>query len=110
MASKLSNVLASLTKGQSSHYSKIVLSLPYAFIDAVAESSDNIVPARSMAFHFFENLFGVYKFLNSFPQDTTDFDESRVDAITKDQLTVIVALSLRRAPTLSTQHKILCAG
>ena len=78
--------------------------------DAATRSSDNIVPPRSMAFRFFENLLVAFEFRSSFPQDTTDFDESRVNAITKDQSTVIVAPSLRHAPTLSTQYTFLCAG
>jgi len=86
-------------KGQSSHNGKIVESITYTFSDGAAKSSDNIIPARSMAFHFFENLLVAYTFVSSFPQDKTDFDESKVGAITKDQSTVDQVVALLGEPS-----------
>jgi|APFre7841882630_1041343.scaffolds.fasta_scaffold01392_9 hypothetical protein len=87
------------TKGQSSYNGKVVESITYTFSDGAAKSSDNIIPTRTMVFHFFENLLVGYAFVSSFPQDKTDFDESKVNAITKDQSTVDQVVALLGEPS-----------
>ena len=87
------------TKGQSLHNGKGVESITYTFSDAGATSPDKIVPNRTLSFHFYENLLVGYNFLSSFPQDKTDFDESKVSVITKDQSTVDQVVALLGEPS-----------
>jgi outer membrane protein assembly factor BamE (lipoprotein component of BamABCDE complex) len=46
-----------------------------------------VVPARAMVFSTFNDLLVAQEFVSSFPQDATDFDESKISSIVKGMTT-----------------------
>jgi hypothetical protein len=60
----------------------------YAYAEgAGAGRYPGVVPARAMVFSTFADLLVGQEFISSFPQDATEFDESKVPAIVKGRTT-----------------------
>lgn len=58
-----------------------------------------VVPARAMVFSTFNELLVGQEFVSSFPQDATDFDESKVSGIVKGKTTRAELIAALGKPT-----------
>lgn len=72
----------------------------YAYAEgAGAGKYPGVVPARAMVFYTFDELLVGHQFVSSFPDDATDFDESKIASITKNKSTRADVIGLLGKPT-----------
>ncbi len=75
-------------KGTALKEGQTVTSISYAFASATAGSGfGGVTPARAMGYYFVSGVLVGYEFTSSYPEDRTDFDETKVPRITKGQTT-----------------------
>jgi outer membrane protein assembly factor BamE (lipoprotein component of BamABCDE complex) len=71
----------------------------YAYAEgAGAGRYPGVIPARAMVFATFNDLLVGQEFVSSFPDDSTEFDETKISAITKGKSTRTEILSLLGKP------------
>lgn len=74
--------------GSSLRQGQTITSITYAHANAWAASGfGNVIPARSMRFHFVNRVLVGYEFASSYREDLTDFDETKVAQIHTDETT-----------------------
>lgn len=60
----------------------------YAYAEGAGKGKyPGVVPARAMVFYTFDDVLVGQEFVSSFPEDATDFDETKVQAIIKGKST-----------------------
>ena len=71
----------------------------YAYAEgAGAGRYPGVVPARAMVFSLYNDLLVGQEFVSSFPNDATEFDETKVSAITKGKSNRLEVISLLGKP------------
>ena len=71
----------------------------YAYAEGAGQGKyPGVVPARAMVFYTFNDVLVGQEFVSSFPEDATDFDESKVQAIIKGKSTRADVMSLLGKP------------
>ncbi len=70
----------------------------YSYASGTASIVGGITPARSMNYYFFQDRLVGYEFLSSFPEDNTDFDETKVSRISKGKSTKDEVIRLINKP------------
>jgi hypothetical protein len=72
----------------------------YAYAEGAGKGTyPGVVPARAMVFFTFNDLLVGQEFVSSFPEDSTDFDESKIGAIVKGKSTRADVLALLGKPS-----------
>jgi outer membrane protein assembly factor BamE (lipoprotein component of BamABCDE complex) len=66
-----------------------------------------VVPARAMVFSTFNDLLVGQEFVSSFPEDATEFDESKISTITKGRSTRTEVLSLLGKPNGEAAYPLI---
>ena len=93
-------VVAPFQQGEQLKNNEKIKTTRYAYAEgAGAGRYPGVVPARAMMFSTFNDLLVGQEFISSFPEDATEFDESKVSVITKGRSTRADVLSLLGKPT-----------
>lgn len=71
----------------------------YAYAEGAGKGKyPGVVPARAMVFYIFDDVLVGQEFVSSFPEDATDFDETKVQAIIKGKSTRADVIALLGKP------------
>lgn len=71
----------------------------YAYAEGAGKGKyPGVVPARAMVFYTFDDVLVGQEFVSSFPEDATDFDETKVQAIVKGKSTRADVVALLGKP------------
>jgi outer membrane protein assembly factor BamE (lipoprotein component of BamABCDE complex) len=91
---------APLQTGELLKNNEKIKTLRYAYAEGAGTGRyPGVVPARAMVFATFNDLLVGQEFVSSFPDDATDFDETKVSAITKGKSTRADVVALLGKPT-----------
>jgi hypothetical protein len=86
-------------EGSVSKNDRIMKTATYAYASTLGKSvRDGATAGRAMGFYFLDNSLVGYDFLSTFPEDHTDFDESKVEQIKKGETTRVNLLELLGQP------------
>lgn len=78
---------------------KMIKSIAYAYSSVGgAPLYEGVTPARAMAFHFLDDTLVGYEFSSSFKEDNSDFDDSKIGLIKKNETTRGQVVSLLGEP------------
>jgi outer membrane protein assembly factor BamE (lipoprotein component of BamABCDE complex) len=81
---------------------KQVKSITYSFASAGGEAlEEGVIPARALAYFFYNDSLVGQEFISSFKSDNSNFDEKKIDVIKKGQTTRSDAIQLMGRPSAS---------
>ena len=99
------------SEGSATKNDKTVKSISYAYASLGGRpAKEGVVPARAMALYFYNDTLVGYEFLSSWAEDSTDFDESKVNQIVKGSTTRAEVVQLFGKPSGYAIHPMIKAA